>query len=325
MTTSVIPGIVNVHPRAVWQDPAKPVTGSQRFNPAAITQVVAHYTADDDLIDGDPGENIWQMPAYMRAMQASYLKNRGYSLGYCWAIDWLGGVWEIRGFDYESAANVGDPRKIGKGKNANDWTLPILCLVDGNDAMTPAALASFRALGFEMERRAHRSLSVITHQDLDYTNCAGRGIIGQVARGEADPGLPVTPPRPPSEVTIMLDQYHAFEEPTRPFDTRAYVTPQRPQVWHLALPRAFDPSVNGVTINVKVTQPLRAGNLVAWTGNSADPPGTSNLDFAPGETVNNEITVPLAPDNTFKLALRGAPGDTLPLAHIVIDHLGNWT
>lgn len=327
MRSLAIPGVPVVHVREVWQDPDLPVTGPAAPPASNITQQVAHYTADDDLIDGDPGENIFQMPAYLRSMQAAYERERDYSLGYCWAIDWLGGLWEIRGFDIANAANKGDSRKTGTTRNANSWTYSVLCLVDGNDGMTPAMLSTFRALGWEMSRRAGRLMAVITHQQLDFTNCAGSGINNQVWSGQATPALPVIPPDPaPAKETIMLGRYTGFKTPSRPFDTRNLAQMPKGQTFHMLLPDAADPAVTGVTINVKVLGAARPGNLVVWCGETNDPPGTSNIDFAPGGVFNNEITVPLAGDNTLKVALRGAPGDTVyPLAHVVIDHVGNWT
>jgi hypothetical protein len=206
--------VQTVHPRSSWQDPARPITGL----PAEwgrVTMNVAHYTADDDLIDGDPGEFYDRLDEYMRAMQASYLNSRKYSLGYLWAVDWLGGAWEIRGWDFKSAANVGDKRKTGVA-NVNPMTAPILYLVDGNDSLTSYAAATGRALGLEAEHRAGRKLGrPKPHSALDFTSCCGDGIRRDIELGRLDPEARVNPPYYPP-VTVEEDMPKLVIKDVRP-------------------------------------------------------------------------------------------------------------
>ena len=106
-----------------------------------IDTVVIHYTAADDLIDGDVGEDWAGIPAYLRAIQSSYLNRQptGYSVGYNWAVDQRGEVWELRGSDVKCAAN----------RDHNDHCVAVLVLVDGDDQATPpAAAASFAVSSF---------------------------------------------------------------------------------------------------------------------------------------------------------------------------------
>jgi len=174
-----IPGVGTLHAREVWQDPRYPVFGPPDLAFDNDT-VVIHYTAADDLIDGDPGEHAEDLPAYMRAMQYSYVTNRGYSLGYLFAVDWLGGVWQIRGWEFQSAANA--------GHNTHTW--PILMLVDGDDEATPEAAASVRALVAEAERRAGMPQKIMGHGQLKIetgvgtaTACPGAGLLRQIKAG----------------------------------------------------------------------------------------------------------------------------------------------
>lgn len=180
--------VETLHSRETWQDPAQPVRGPQIAPWSDIDLgVIVHYTADDDLIDGDPGEHADQLDDYLRSIQNHYVTVRGYSIGYQWAVDWLGGVWELRGWDYHNAANLG--RKYRKqhgmpdGWNANDHTVSILCLVDGNDPVTKEAAASVRAIVADAQRLAQRDLPVRAHQFLEWTSCAGTGINAQVNAG----------------------------------------------------------------------------------------------------------------------------------------------
>lgn len=179
------------HSRLAWTNPREPITGPA-VDWRTIDTVVIHYTAADDLIDGDPGEHADQLPAYMRAMQHAYLTSRGYSLGYCVAVDWLGGSWEIRGADIRCAAN----------KDHNTHTFAILVLVDGNDMATHYAAAEIRRLVAEAEALAKRSLKIIGHGQLQNPNhptgCPGSGLRAQITLGEFSPSWvnPMQPPTP---------------------------------------------------------------------------------------------------------------------------------
>ena len=213
-----VPGVETVHPRSAWQDPSWPITGPLCVW-SDIRQGVAHYTAADDLIDGDPGEHASDLPGYLRAMQHSYAKpvglgGRGYSVGYWWAVDWLGGAWQMRGWDLRSAANKGDRRKTGTSRNANGWTGPILFLVDGADRLTAEAAHTGRMLNAEMGRRAARDIGrPAPHSALDYTACCGDGIRLDIAAGLLDP----TPdPQPPSgDDDMPITAYIAKPPPER--------------------------------------------------------------------------------------------------------------
>lgn len=171
-----IPGVQTLHRREDWQSPSEPVKG-----PAPTLEQVdtfpLHYTAADNLIDGDPGEHASMLPQYLRNIQHSYITNRGYSIGYGFAVDWLGGVWELRGYDIKNAANLG----------WNHRTLPVLCLVDWQDPLTSEALWSVRALYREANRRTGRSLNDVGHRDIGSTRCPGDGIYAQIQQGLVTP------------------------------------------------------------------------------------------------------------------------------------------
>src|SRR5918993_314005 len=192
------------HPRSTWVDPARPVTGPA-LPWATIDTIAPHYTAAVDLIDGDLGEFVEDLPAYFRAIQRDYLLNRptyrdgvlistGYSIGYNFGIDWLGGVWQLRGWDIKCAANAGN----------NDHVVAVLFLVDGADHPTPEAWSAFRDLNREARQRAERKLKVIDHGRLPNaaTACAGAGIRADVDAGLGDdeyaPPTPPTPELPPT-------------------------------------------------------------------------------------------------------------------------------
>lgn len=213
---SLVPGAHTVHSRESWQDPRYPVFGPAD-NPADNDTVAIHYTAADDLIDGDPGEHAEDLPAYMRSMQKSYVLNRGYSLGYLWAVDWLGGIWQIRGWEYQSAAN----------KDHNGHTWPILVLVDGADPATPEAVASIRLLVAEAERRAGRPQKIKGHGQLRIesgvgtaTACPGVGLQAQINAGVF---TPVPTPLPEDDDDMAKIAYYVLPPTERPNDPHLVV------------------------------------------------------------------------------------------------------
>lgn len=171
-----IPGVETLHRREVWQDPKLPVTGPKPTM-AQWDTFPLHYTAAVNLPDGDLGEFQYQIKPYLQAIQRDYTTNRGYSIGYGFAVDWLGGVWELRGYDIKNAANL----------NWNHRTGPILCLVDGADPLTAEALWSVNALYAEANRRTGRTLSLKGHRDIGATACPGGGIYAQIQSGAVRP------------------------------------------------------------------------------------------------------------------------------------------
>lgn len=247
----MIPGIETFHPRESWQDPKYPVFGPLD-DPTNNDTIVIHYTAADDLIDGDPGEHAENLPAYMRAMQRSYVLNRGYSLGYLFAVDWLGGVWQIRGWEYQSAANA--------GHNGHTW--PILVLVDGADEATPEAVRSVQLIGYEAQRRANRPQVVKGHGQLRVetgvgtpTACPGAGLQAQVNNGTFNP----QPPGTDIPVSSGVDMKY-LNAPIRIYDTR-------PFGWLPAGEHQVDsqfPSAEAITVTLTVIGTGTPGFATLW-------------------------------------------------------------
>lgn len=156
----IIPGIETYHPRSEWVEDCFPITGT-RMKPEDIWQPVAHYSSALNLPDGDIGEFNYQIPPFLRSANRDYWLNRkntkytricnrdlpGYSLGYLFWIDWLGGVWEVRGFDFFSAANAGH----------NSYTAPFMFITDRHDPASDLAWKSARALWREFRLRSGRT------------------------------------------------------------------------------------------------------------------------------------------------------------------------
>jgi hypothetical protein len=178
------------HPRSEWVPPAPPITGPA-LDWSKIRYIGIHYTAADDLIDGDPGENWDRLDDYLRNIQTSYINSptRGYSIGYNAAVDARGETWELRGFDIRCAAN--SPGSL------NAQTVAILQLVDGADPASPAAVKATQAVIAEAQRRAGRPLTILGHRDLPgaiATACPGVGLRTQVTAGVFTPTDEPSPP-----------------------------------------------------------------------------------------------------------------------------------
>lgn len=187
-----------IHDWDEWMNPHVPVVGPpiRWYN---IDTAVPHYTADDDLIDGDAGERYSDIPIYLRNIQAAYEGLRGYSIGYNFAVDWLGGIWILRGWNILPAAN----------KFHNEHTITILLLVDGADPTTLAADMSVRWLIDQSEMKVQDYLNIVGHGSLQKphnpTACPGAGINHKISSGVYSPRWTPTPP--PSKDTDMTKLY----------------------------------------------------------------------------------------------------------------------
>ena len=193
--------MVDIIPRTQWQDPKVPVKGPA-MRLSTITLIPAHYTAMTTV-----PQDTKQV---LRNIQADYSTHRRYSIGYNFAIDQKGLVYECRGYDIKCAANAGH----------NEETIAVLCMVDGAQPMNAAMVTAFKALGADIQRRCGRKLKVVCHCDIGKTACPGIGIIAQVSSGKLTPGD--TPaPKPPTPSTGDDTVQCVFESQTTPKEFNA--------------------------------------------------------------------------------------------------------
>lgn len=172
--------------REVWQDPSQPVSGpSPRGTPGTW---VIHYPGGGFAPTGAA------LAGYLRNIQAVYLRERGYSIGYNWGVGQDGSRWEIRGDDFNNAANAG--RKVVG--NFNDVSQSIFVMVSQDDPATPVAVDSINSI-----IATHPDWDVIVHGDVDYTLCAGAGLTAQVRSGVIGAPVPVVEP-PFNEEDIVV-------------------------------------------------------------------------------------------------------------------------
>lgn len=302
-----IPGVQTVHPRSAWEWPLPKyqVNGPACPWPAIDTSVI-HYTAADDLIDGDPGESADDLPAYIRNMQASYINSRDYSVGYLWAVDWLGGAWQLRGWEYKSAAN----------KYHNHHTAPILVLVDGADRCTDEAAHTIRCIVAEAQRRSNQEHYISGHGQLRVetgvgtpTACCGRGLQDQTNEGVFYPSnAPVGPPiHPPPSGDDMI----VLPTSIRMFDSRWWDTKLPEGKYELECP-ANVPVDKALSITVTAVQPDGDGYMTVWQ--SGPKPIASCLNFQAGNNNANTTSVSVKDRKFWIYASTGT--------HCVIDVVG---
>jgi len=195
---------MELHPRSTWQLVSQPVVGPS-CPLADIVQVAIHYTAAARV---DPNT-----ASYLRAIQRDYTVNRGYSIGYNFAVDQLGRTWELRGLDIKCAAN--------KGRNHD--TLAIICLVDGDNPATDRMVNTVREVVTLIRRHAPNARRIVGHRQIGATSCPGTGLFSQVISGMFEPtAQPPTPtPEPPPEEDDV--KYLAIRVPSDPTRAEALV------------------------------------------------------------------------------------------------------
>lgn len=306
-----IPGVQTVHPREVVATTCYPIIGPA-WDISRVWTPLAHYTAAIDLPDGDLDEFQYQIIPYLKAVNKDYWDHRdgsgittcgthkpGYAIGYSFAVDWLGGATELRGFDILPAATSGH----------NTYTFPILFLTDINDGASDLALATARAIWREARRRSGNALFLDRpkgHREVcgGCTACPGNPLMAQ-----RDAGLMDLDYEPPQEEPPMA----TLAAPIRVLDTRdkgrqplEAGVPRRVGI----LPQPPD-WAGAVRANLTITQP--AGN--GWL--SIDAGATSKVNFANGETIANEVSIPLKNDGSWYVELTSNVS-----THVVVDVCG---
>lgn len=165
--------IVGAIPREVWEEPGYTIAEhtSSGPQPWRVAQYVAlHYTAREETPADYEG-----VKQHIRNSQRYYCDQRGYSLGYNWTVDRTGRIWEIRGADYECAANG--------NSTTNRGGPAILCLVNGNDGANAPMIAAVRRIIATCGTAAGHVLDVVPHSALRPTLCPGTGLTAQIADG----------------------------------------------------------------------------------------------------------------------------------------------
>jgi hypothetical protein len=170
---------------------------SDRFEWSDVDLFVIHYPGGNELPTGDPTDG--DFARHLRASHNDYLVNRGYSYGYNAVIDWRGESWEVRGEDFECAAN----------KYVNGRSFAVQLVVDRKDPATQAQVDATNRMYAQACASAGRTLKILGHWQTTVkpytsntapgTDCPGAGIFAQIQAGAFGMPKPTPPPTPPEE------------------------------------------------------------------------------------------------------------------------------
>jgi LysM repeat protein len=164
---------------------------------ARVNEMTVHYTGVQ-RVNRTPD----QIPGYVKAIERSHLARPEMSaVGYNFAVDRAGRVFELRGWTYRNAAN-------GTASNATSFSVLVLVGVEDN-APTPEIVAALRQLYAEGVRRAGRPLVVRGHQQHKATACPGPALMalirsGSIQQAPTPAPAPATKPPAPSTTTYTV-------------------------------------------------------------------------------------------------------------------------
>jgi hypothetical protein len=123
--------------------------------------------------------------------------------------------------------------------------------------------------------------------------------------------LPPPPPALGYERIVMTNGFEFARAPR--WDTRGFGNPIPAGEYGVELQGARGKT--GALVNVTIVSPQGAGFASAWAGGPR--PDTSKINYAFGQTVANEVAVPLAADGSFRVFI------STP-AHIIVDLVGYY-
>ena len=259
--------------RADWEEPKMTVAGHTTSGPfpwRTVDKIAIHYTAAKRV-----GRDTAQ---YLRQIQSSYVRNRGYSIGYSAAVDQSGKTWELRGTRWMCAAN----------KNRNPETFAVLLLVDGDDPANDAMIAATRDLIQQFRDVSPNDVTIVGHKDIGATACPGNGLTAQLRNGVFEPIISVV------DIVDLESGMKISGVPSRVYDSRG------DKQWRAGETRAVQiGSGSAVFVNVTATGGLKPGFVTVW--GDGPQPNVSNLNFGAGQDICNTSWVPVKADGTINV------------------------
>lgn len=176
---------VQTYKRADWGagPPHDPPT---RLDPAAIDEIVVHYSS----MDAERRHSHADCHGVVRAIQAFHQNSRGWNdIAYSWLTCQHGGVFEGRGWDIMSAATFGHNRHT-----------QAVCFLGGDrldrDDVTPDGRAALTRVIRDFHTRYGKTLKVVGHRDRVNTSCPGDELHAWVLAEGWRVSSPVTKPWP---------------------------------------------------------------------------------------------------------------------------------
>lgn len=175
--------MARIYGRPTWTTTPKGFTriSSRRLNPNNIVRLVPHYPAMGNVTVG-PNPSLASSCQRLRGWRNLHVNTNGWAdLGYPYAIDQAGRIFDCAGDTHAAAHTIG----------WNFKALAVLFIVGNNERPTPAARAAFRALGRHL-RKKFRNMSTVPRDhgrmSGNSTACAGQPIRRDIDRGELNFG-----------------------------------------------------------------------------------------------------------------------------------------
>ncbi|MBM4390044.1 MAG: hypothetical protein FJ090_02890 [Deltaproteobacteria bacterium] len=185
-------GPFTVHTRYEWQTADHPVDGSS-LDLRDLEYITIHYNGVTEDLDGD--DDVYTDADTIESLQDSqrqYIEGRGYSYGYNSEIAPDGDEWEIRGYDFESAANgcseVNDPSYTIQVPTTSPEAAPTGAQVEGTRAAILRVRQAAAAAGNPnfLYINGHRDVRPLC-DGLSGTSCPGEPLYAMILDGSLEP------------------------------------------------------------------------------------------------------------------------------------------
>lgn len=163
-----------------------------RLDISRLQEMTVHYTGAQRV-----NRNPDQIASYLRAIERSHMARPEMSaVGYNFAVDKTGRIWELRGWTHRNAAN-------GSGSNVSSFSVLVLVGVEDNSPTTPV-IQALQSLYAEGVRRAGRPLIVKGHQEHKATACPGPALMALVRSGQIQRGVQAPQPAPSARMYTVV-------------------------------------------------------------------------------------------------------------------------
>jgi LysM repeat protein len=179
---------VNIIPATQWGRAMR--SNAPRLDPTRINEMTVHYTGAKRV-----DRNQDSIAAYLKATERHHMSRdpKMSGVGYNFAIDKWGRIWELRGWDFKNAAN---------GTTSNNTSFSVNCLVGVEDnEPTPEMVSALQWLYREGVRRFRKPLAVKGHQEHKATACPGGELMKLIRSGRIQAPAPTPAPTPAPPTT----------------------------------------------------------------------------------------------------------------------------
>lgn len=179
----------------------------------------------------------------LRNIQRAHLANKkeGYiDIAYNFAVDYLGNVFELRGWDVQGGAN---------GTTAANETYISVCYLAGpGQPFTDAAKQAFKSIRTEADKRGIGSENK-PHSAFKATACPGdeiRAFIATLSGGEPVPSTPTPPARPPASSPQVPSFPRVMKRGAKGNDVSRFQQRLKDRGWNIAVDGDFGPKTETI-------------------------------------------------------------------------------